>query len=164
VTIAELNMLDHSAFVNALGAVFEHSRWVPDRAWAGRPFADIEALHAAMTHQVEKASFTEKLRLLQAHPDLGAQVHLSPASATEQASAGLGSLTSSEYEQLQRLNSAYRSHFGFPFLLAVKGRTKYDVLRALQTRITALPEDEYREALQQVYRIARFRLEYLIQS
>jgi 2-oxo-4-hydroxy-4-carboxy--5-ureidoimidazoline (OHCU) decarboxylase len=62
------------------------------------------------------------------------------------------------------LNAAYRDRFGFPFLLAVKGSTKYDILRALQARMEATPEDEYREALRQVYRIARFRLEDLIKS
>lgn len=163
-TIAELNMLDHSAFVDALGAIFEDSPWVAQRAWPARPFADLGALHTAMTDQVASASFTEKLALLNAHPDLGTRARLSQASATEQASAGLDGLTQSEYEELHRLNGAYRSRFGFPFLLAVRGSTKYDVLRALQTRVSAMPEDEYREALRQVYRIARFRLEDLIQS
>jgi 2-oxo-4-hydroxy-4-carboxy--5-ureidoimidazoline (OHCU) decarboxylase len=62
------------------------------------------------------------------------------------------------------LNAAYRTRFGFPFLLAVKGSTKHDVLRALQARMESAPEDEYREALRQVYRIARFRLEDSIES
>jgi 2-oxo-4-hydroxy-4-carboxy-5-ureidoimidazoline decarboxylase len=76
----------------------------------------------------------------------------------------LDSLTPAEFEQLHRLNAAYRGRFGFPFLLAVKGSTKHDILRALQARMEASPEDEYREALRQVYRIARFRLEDLIKS
>lgn len=163
-TIAELNMLDHSAFVDAFGAIFEDSAWVAKRAWAARPFPDLCALHNAMTDQVERASFTEKLALLNAHPDLGTRARVSQASATEQATAGLDALTQSEFEELHRLNGGYRSRFGFPFLLAVKGSTKHDVLRALQNRIGAPPEDEYREALRQVYRIARFRLEDLIQS
>jgi len=163
-TIGELNLLDRTGFVNALGWIFEHSPWVAERAFDARPFASLDALHAALTEQVERATFTERLALLQAHPDLGARARLSQASTEEQAGAGLDSLTPGEFEQLHRLNAAYRTRFGFPFLLAVKGSTKHDVLRALQARMESAPEDEYRAALRQVYRIARFRLEDLIES
>ena len=114
-------MLDRAAFVNAFGWIFEHSPWVAERAFDARPFASLDALHAALTDQVERATFTERLALLQAHPDLGARARLSQASAKEQAGAGLDSLTPAEFEQLHRLNAAYRTRFGFPFLLAVKG-------------------------------------------
>jgi 2-oxo-4-hydroxy-4-carboxy-5-ureidoimidazoline decarboxylase len=163
-TIAELNLLDQTSFVHALGWVFEDSPWVAERAWATRPFANLDALHAAMTEQLEHATFAESLALLQAHPDLGARASLSVASHAEQAGAGLDNLTPVEFEQLHRLNAAYRNRFRFPFLLAVKGSTKHDILRALQARMEASPEDEYREALRQVVRIARFRLEGLIES
>jgi 2-oxo-4-hydroxy-4-carboxy-5-ureidoimidazoline decarboxylase len=163
-TLAELNLLDRASFVEAVGWIFEGSPWVAERAWAARPFEGLDALHAAMMEQVEGAAFAETLALLKAHPDLGTRARLSPASAEEQAGAGLDGLTPSEFEQLNRLNAAYRSRFGFPFLLAVKGSTKHDVLRALQARMESRPEDEHREALRQVYRIARFRLEDLITS
>lgn len=163
-TIQELNRMDRPAFAGAVGWVFEHSPWVAERAWPSRPFAGLDALHAAMTEQVECATFAEKLALLNAHPDLGVRARLSQASAEEQAGAGLDSLTPPEFEELHRLNSAYRERFGFPFLFAVKGSTKYDILQALQARIHASADDEYREALRQVYRIARFRLEGIIKS
>jgi len=161
-TIAVLNSLDRPAFVEAVGWIFEHSPWVAERAFDARPFANVEALHAAMTEQVENSTFAEKLALLKAHPDLGARARLSPASAQEQAGVGLDNLTPNEFQQLHRLNADYRRRFGFPFLLAVKGSTKHDILRALQARIESSSEDEYREALRQVYRIARFRLEDII--
>jgi 2-oxo-4-hydroxy-4-carboxy-5-ureidoimidazoline decarboxylase len=164
VTIVELNRLDQAGFVHAVGWIFEHSPWVAERAFDARPFASLDALHGAMTEQVERAPFAERLALLKAHPDLGSRARLSTASSDEQAGAGLDSLTPSEFEQLHGLNAAYRSRFGFPFLLAVKGSTKHDVLRALQARMEAAPDDEFREALRQVYRIARFRLEDLITS
>jgi OHCU decarboxylase len=161
-SLAELNQLDQAGFVEAVGWVFEHSPWVANRAFGARPFANLDALHAAMTEEVERATFAEKLALVKAHPDLGTRARLSTASTEEQAGAGLDSLTPGEFEQLHRLNAAYRTRFGFPFLLAVKGSTKHDILRALQARMVATPEDEFREALKQVYRIARFRLEGLI--
>jgi 2-oxo-4-hydroxy-4-carboxy-5-ureidoimidazoline decarboxylase len=163
-TMTDLNLLDQAEFVAAVGWVFEHSPWVAERAFAARPFANLDALYALMTGQVDRATREECLALLQAHPDLGARARLSEASTAEQSGAGLDSLTLTEFDQLQRLNASYRSRFGFPFLLAVKGSTKYDVLRALQARMENSPEDEFREALRQVYRIARFRLEGLIES
>ena len=62
------------------------------------------------------------------------------------------------------MNAAYRDKFGFPFLLAVKGSTKTDILEALESRLTATPKAELRKALHQVYRIARFRLEETIDA
>jgi 2-oxo-4-hydroxy-4-carboxy-5-ureidoimidazoline decarboxylase len=157
-TVAELNTLDREHFVAAIGWVFEHSPWVAERAWAARPFATLEALHRAMIAQLEAASPEEQLALLRAHPDLGARARISAASTDEQAGAGLDRLTPEEFERLRSLNSAYRDKFGFPFLFAVRGSKKYDILKALQRRLEAAPEAEFREALRQVHSIAEFRL------
>ena len=163
-TIGELNVLDCADFVAALGWVFEDSPWVAERTWSARPFSNAEALHAAMIGQLAGANREEQLALLRAHPDLGTRARISAASKGEQAGAGLDQLTPDEFERLQRLNSAYRNKFGFPFLFAVKGSTKHDILRALEKRLEASPEDEYEEALRQVHRIARFRLLDTIQE
>ena|SRR5437870_437201 len=157
-SIAELNSLDRTRFVEAIGWIFEGSPWVAERVWEARPFRDIEALIAAMQAEVEKARPEQQLALIRAHPDLGTRARVSPASAEEQTGAGLDRLTPQEFERLARLNSTYRTTFGFPFVYAVKGSTKYDVLDALEHRINASAEDEYREALRHVYRIAEFRL------
>jgi len=156
--IADLNSLNRGDFVEALGWVFEGSPWVASRAWDARPFATVERLLMVMTAAVERASKEEQLALMRAHPDLGMRVRIGRASAEEQAGAGLDALTPEEFERIRLLNSAYRTKFGFPFLFAVKGRTKYDVLRSLEQRLEATPEAEYREALRQVYRIAELRL------
>ena len=91
-TMSELNRLDQAGFVDAVGWVFEHSPWVAERAFDARPFASLDALHAAMTEQVERGTFAERLALLNAHPDLGARARLSTASAQEQAGAEFGQL------------------------------------------------------------------------
>ena len=161
-TVAELNSFDRPAFVAAIVSVFEHSPWVAERAWMARPFADLHALHAAMVEQVERATDAERLALLRAHPDLGARARMSDTSTLEQARAGLDSLTGDEYERLRTLTTAYHERFGFPFLLAVKGKSKNEIFDALQARMGSLPEEEHREALEQVYRIARFRLEGIV--
>jgi OHCU decarboxylase len=162
-TLDDLNALDRDAFVDKLGWVFEHSPWVAERAWDRRPFASLDALHAAMTAEVEHATHEEQLALLCAHPDLGARAKLSAASAGEQAGAGLDQLSRKNYSRLQSMNAAYRQKFGFPFLYAVKGSNADSILIGLVIRIENDPEEEFPIALFEVFRIARFRLEGVIE-
>jgi 2-oxo-4-hydroxy-4-carboxy-5-ureidoimidazoline decarboxylase len=159
VTLDAVNQMDREAFVASLGWAFEHSPWVAERAWARRPFAGVDALHQAMVDAVAEALPEEQLALIRAHPDLGTRARISPASSGEQALAGLAHLTLEEYQHLHRLNSAYRAKFGFPFIYAVKGSTRHEILRALEERLASDPVAEHVMALTQIYRIARNRLE-----
>lgn len=163
-TLVELNASDRDRFVATIGWVFEHSPWVAERAWEHRPFASVGELHEAMVGEVLAARPEKQMALLRAHPDLGARARTSDASTGEQTGAGLDRLTPEEFERLQQLNSAYRARFGFPFLFAVKGSTKHDVLDTLAERLSASPADERVEALRQVSRIAWFRLQDAISS
>lgn len=163
-TLTELNAKDRSGFVDAVGWVFENSPWVAERAWERRPFATLDALHDAMTSSVAAATPEEQLALLRAHPDLGALQQMSQASEREQAGAGLDALTGDELERLRALNAAYREKFAFPFVYAVKGSTKHDILNALERRLPSPRDVERQEALRQVYRIARFRLEEMVRQ
>jgi OHCU decarboxylase len=162
VTLDDINACDRSGFVEKVGWVFEHSPWVADRAWAKRPFTSLGEMHRVMAAAVAAATRDEQLALLRAHPDLGARVAMSDASANEQTGAGLDSLTSEEFARLTRLNTAYREKFGFPFIYAVRGSSKHAILDALEARLSAPWEQELAEALGQVARIARFRLQELI--
>ena len=162
-TVTDLGVLPREQFVAALGFIFEDSPWVADRAWTHRPFDSVQKLHAAMTGEVEHATRGEQLALLRAHPDLGERARMSDASVGEQAGAGLDRLTADEHEKLRSWNEAYRRKFGFPFLFAVKGATKRDILISLEQRLHATADQEFQYALQQVYRIAWFRLEALVQ-
>jgi OHCU decarboxylase len=160
-TLQEINALTRDDFVKALGWVFEDSPWVAEAAWNLRPFASHGELHSAMRQQVENAKADRQLALLRAHPDLGNRVQMSEASTREQAGAGLNELAQEEHTSLLALNREYRERFGFPFLFAVKGSGNRDIIEALRRRIGATPEHELHEALEQVYRIAWFRLEEL---
>ncbi|HEY3743537.1 MAG TPA: 2-oxo-4-hydroxy-4-carboxy-5-ureidoimidazoline decarboxylase [Bryobacteraceae bacterium] len=161
-TIAQVNDLDDQQFVQQVGWVFEHSPWVAGRACASRPFPSAATLHEALVKTMYDASEAEQLALLCAHPDLGHRARMSEASTSEQSGAGLEELTQTEFEELQLLNSEYKQKFGFPFLYAVKGSTKHDILAALRSRLPQDRDSEFKEALRQVTRIARFRLESLI--
>jgi 2-oxo-4-hydroxy-4-carboxy-5-ureidoimidazoline decarboxylase len=164
ITIDEINSLPRHSFVETLGWVFEQSSWVAERAWTQRPFRDLEHLHITMAGEVERATSEEQLALLRAHPDLGTRARISTASASEQSGAGLDRLTPEEFQRLQDQNTAYRKKFGFPFLYAVKGSTKYDILRALDERLGSTRSEEFRLALNQVYRIALFRLREVVST
>jgi 2-oxo-4-hydroxy-4-carboxy-5-ureidoimidazoline decarboxylase len=161
-TLGELNACSAPRFVETLGWILEASPWVAERASSSRPFASVDDLHRAMTTAMDQATPDERLTLLRAHPDLGTRARMSDASIGEQHGAGLDRLTPEEFDRLQRLNTAYREKFCFPFLFAVKGSTKHDVLAALERRLPAAPEQEFEEALRQVRRIALFRLQDLL--
>ncbi len=90
--MGKLNRFDEAGFVAAIGWIFEHSPWVAERAFPARPFASLDALHAAMMEQVERATFAERLALLKAHPDLGARARLSDASTARAGGRGFGQL------------------------------------------------------------------------
>jgi len=160
--IEEINHFAHQQFTESLGWVFEHSPWVAERVWHYRPFSSCAHLSDLMNGEVAAASVKDQMALLRAHPDLGTRAKISPNSSREQAGAGLDRLTGDEYIRLIDLNGAYREKFGFPFLYAVKGSDKFAILEALERRLSSSREDEFQEALRQVYRIARFRLESII--
>ncbi len=167
ISFSQLNEMTRGEFVAALGAVFEDSPWVAERAWAGRalakrPFDSLDTLCGAMNSVVLGASAEEQLALLRAHPDLGTRARIGESSTREQAGAGLDRLTPEEHERLLRMNTLYKERFGFPFLFAVKGSDKYRILAALESRLVSTPEQEFDTALRQVFQIARFRLEETI--
>jgi 2-oxo-4-hydroxy-4-carboxy-5-ureidoimidazoline decarboxylase len=161
-TMAEVNRLDRDAFVARFGGVFEHSPWVAEAAWEERPFASVDALLDAMLRAVREAPEERRMALIREHPDLGARFAMSEESAREQQGAGLDRLTEAEFAELSALNRTYAERFGFPFILAVRGKTKEDVLDALRARVGRSAEEERREALRQIGRIAAFRLADLV--
>jgi len=166
VTLAELNTLPPAAFVAALGGIFEHSPWVAERALATRPFATAEALHATMVAAVAAAGEEAQLALLRAHPELAGRAmirsELTADSTREQAGAGLTQCSPDEYSRLQDLNARYIARFGFPFIVAVRGLDRAQILERFAARIANDRVTEFREALSQVARIARFRLDSLL--
>jgi 2-oxo-4-hydroxy-4-carboxy-5-ureidoimidazoline decarboxylase len=165
-TVAEVNALDAAAFERHLGAVFEHAPWIARRTAGRRPFKSPEDLHRAMCEVIAQAGEAEQLALLRNHPDLAGKAaiagDLTADSRREQQGAGLDRLSSAEYERFHALNRAYKERFGFPFILAVKGKTKDDILAAFAARADGERAAEFRTALDQVGRIGGFRLADLV--
>ncbi len=163
--------LDKSAFVARYGGVYEHSPWIAKAAYAAGLNADCDhadGLSAILTDIVEAADEDAKLALLRAHPDLAGKLavagELTEASTSEQAGAGLDQCTAEEFEKFQSLNERYKTKFGFPFILAVAGYRRGEILEVFERRTGNAPEEEMREALKQVHRIALIRLQALSEA
>ncbi|OHV79923.1 allantoinase PuuE [Ensifer sp. LCM 4579] len=161
--------LSEADFVARFGGVFEHSDWIARRAFAGElsPAHDTATgLTAALTAVFRAASEAERLGVLNAHPDLAGKLaqakRLTPSSTSEQASAGLDALTDRERDRFTALNNAYVETFGFPFIIAVKGRSKDEILTAFEARIGNDRDAEFETACRQVERIAALRLEDML--
>jgi 2-oxo-4-hydroxy-4-carboxy-5-ureidoimidazoline decarboxylase len=165
-TLDQLNHLSTDAFVAALSGIFEHSPWVAEAAADARPYASVETLHRTMSQAVETAGEARQLALINAHPELAGKAavrgELTAESTREQSGAGLAHCTQAEFDRLQALNATYREKFGFPFILAVRGYDRHGIIANFESRVNNSRADELRASLDQIYRIARFRLDELI--
>ena len=160
--VESLNGLTREAFVARLGSIYEHSPWVAERCFEARPFASLEALHAAMQRTMLAATADEQMALIRAHPELAgrlAAAQLTEQSRAEQAGSGLDRVSPDERARMQALNDRYREKFGFPFIVAVKGLGWSDIIERMEARLPNTREEEIATALEQIGRIARFRLE-----
>jgi 2-oxo-4-hydroxy-4-carboxy-5-ureidoimidazoline decarboxylase len=163
----ELPRLERDRFVELFGGVFEHAPWVAEQAFDAGPFHTAAALHAAMVEAMRRVPRERQLVLIRAHPDLDGRAaiagELTAASRSEQASAGLDRCTPAEFARFRELNGKYKAKFAFPFILAVQGRTRAQILAAFEQRLHHSIEAEFEEALSQIAEIARLRLCDLIQ-
>lgn len=159
-------------FIDRFGGVFEHSPFIAERAYdddlVRGENLNVERVHAALVAVFRVASEEERLGVLRAHPDLAGKLaiagELTEDSKKEQAGAGLDRLSAEEHARFTQLNDAYTQKFGFPFIIAVKGLTKDDILAAFEKRVGNSREEEFTTACEQVERIALLRLENLLPS
>jgi OHCU decarboxylase len=160
--------MSRAAFLAAYGPVYEHSPWIAEVAFSAgltEEHDTAEGLQAAMAGAVEAAPQDRQLALLRAHPDLAGRLairgELTPQSAAEQAGAGLGDCSPVEFQRFTALNEAYKAKFGFPFIMAVKGRNRAEIMAAFERRIGHDAAAEFRTALDEVHMIALLRLRAL---
>ena len=161
--------MEFEDFIHRFGGVFEHSPWIAERAYElelGRAHDTAGGLHNALCRVFRAAGESERLGVLKAHPDLAGRLaaakRLTPESEKEQASAGLDALTDKERELFSKLNAAYVTTFGFPFIIAVKGKSKEEILHEFERRIGNSRAEEFATACNQVERIALLRLKDML--
>lgn len=168
-SLQHLNTASAETFCSVLAGVFEHSPWVAKRIVSRRPFESVTALYCTMVTEVANSGEDEKLALIRAHPDLAGkaarQDTLTVESTHEQTGAGLDRLNDEEFSEFQKLNEAYKKRFGFPCIIAVRGfekaHDKYSILANMRERLQNTPDQENKEALRQIARIAELRLKDL---
>ncbi|THF53712.1 2-oxo-4-hydroxy-4-carboxy-5-ureidoimidazoline decarboxylase [Allorhizobium terrae] len=161
--------MDRHLFVSQFGGVFEHSPFIAERAFdqglVEEPMT-LAGVHGGLCLVFRQASHIERLGVLRAHPDLAGKLaiagELTQDSKNEQAGAGLDRLSAEEHARFTALNSTYTEKFGFPFIVAVKGLTKNDILEAFEARINNGSDAEFATACSQVEKIARLRIEAIL--
>jgi len=167
-TLLQFDSLSRDEFVRVVGPVFEHSPWIAAVTWARRPFASLEALHAALCETVRGAGEAKQLALIRAHPDLVGKLaltgQLTKESTGEQASAGLHQLSPEEVALFQSNNAAYQAKFAFPFIICARLNKKEAILDGFKGRLENSRELEIRTALTEIFKIAELRLRDLIQD
>ena len=159
--INKINKLPEREFAKVFANIFENASWIAEKLYSQKPFISFEELSLRMINIFENSSKEKKIEILNAHPDLADKAKiglLTPDSKKEQNSVGLDQCTEEEFDEFKKLNLTYKK-FGFPFILAVKGKNKNEILNNFRKRVTYNSQVEFEEAIKQVKKIASLRLE-----
>ena len=161
-SIDTFNKLNKSEFLSTFGNVFEKTEWIAEKCYDSKPYNNVQELVNKMMEIFENSIKEKHLEILNSHPDLTVKKKLTKESENEQANANLNHCTNEEFEEFNKLNEKYKKKFGFPFIIAVKGKNKNEILNIFRQRITNNINLEFEEAKKQVKKIATFRLSEII--
>ena len=161
------SILSRAEFLVRFGGVYEHSPWIAESAWDTavdtQRLTSPATLAAAMAGVVDSAAEADQLALIRAHPDLAGKLavagELTAESTSEQNSAGLDQCSVEELEQFQTLNTRYVEKFAFPFVMAVRGSHRSDILSAFARRLQNSYAEEFATAITEIHKIAHLRIE-----
>jgi len=159
--INKINKLPKSEFIKVFRNIFESSSWISEELYKLKPFNTFEVLKSKILNIFENATKESQIEVLKAHPDLANKTKidsLTTDSKNEQSSAGLDKCTPEEFNEFKNLNFEYKKKFGFPFISAVKDKSKLEILSNFRKRISCDINIEFEEAKQQVKIIANLRL------
>ncbi len=164
IVINKINNLSHSEFIEIFANIFEKTKWIAEKLYDQKPFSCFEDLCSKMLEIFKTTSKENQLKILRAHPDLANKTKinlLSSDSRSEQTKIGLNQCSEKEFNEFKNLNYDYKKKFGFPFILAVGGKNKIEILNEFKKRILNSIGKEFNEAVIQVCRIANLRLKKL---
>jgi len=162
IDIKKINNLDKSEFLSIFGNVFEKSKWISEKVFDKKPFKNLESFVSEIIGIYENSDNKTILEILNLHPELAVEKKLTADSEVEQSKANLKQCTPEEFDEFKKLNIEYKKKFNFPFIIAVKGKNKNEILNYFRERINNSLEEEFIEAKKQVKKIATFRLEEII--
>ena len=156
--IKDINLLTEKEFLSLFGNIFEKSDWIAIKAFELKPFKNAKDLSNKMINIYEKSSKEKIIEIFNLHPKLAIEKKLTSFSSKEQMGAKLNTCTEEELAEFKDLNEKYQTKFAFPFIIAVKGKSKNDILNSFRKRVENNFNDEFEEAKQQVKKIASLRL------
>ena len=162
IDIKKINSLDKSEFLSIFGNVFEKSKWISEKAFGLKPFKSLESFISEIIKIYENSDKKTILEIFNLHPELAVEKKLTANSEAEQSKANLKECTLEEFNEFKKLNFNYRKKFNFPFIIAVKGKNKIEILNTFKERINNSIENEFLEAKNQVKKIATFRIEEIM--
>ena len=155
-SIDKFNKLGESEFISIFGNVFEKTKWIAKKCYDSKPYNSFDALFSKMMIVFEEAKRERHLEILNAHPDLAIEKKLTEDSKNEQKNASLNQCSDEEFTEFKKLNEEYKKKFGFPFIIAVKGKNKEEILNSFRQRITNNINLEFEEAKKQVKKLQTF--------
>ena len=161
-SIDKINQLSKNDFIDIFGNVFEKTYWIADKAFNLKPYKNLNELLSSIIKIYEDSSKEDCLKIFNAHPELAVEKKLTNDSRKEQNAAKLNRCNNEEFNEFQYLNNEYRKKFGFPFIIAVKGKKKEQILTNFRKRIKNEINLEFEETKKQVKKIAYFRLDEII--
>ena len=161
-SIDKFNKLSKAEFISTFGNIFEKTEWIAEKCYESKPYNNLDELVSKMIEIFENAEKEKHLGILNSHPDLVIAKGLTEDSKNEQKGASLNQCTEEEFVEFKKLNELYKKKFGFPFIMAVKGKNKEEILKKFRQRITNDINLEFEEAKKQVKKIANFRLSEII--
>jgi OHCU decarboxylase len=161
-SIDKFNKLSKTEFISIFGNIFEKTEWIAERCYESKPYNNLDELVSKMMKIFENIEKERHLEILNSHPDLAVEKKLTEDSKNEQKNASLNQCTDEEFVEFKKLNEKYKKKFGFPFIIAVKGKNKEEILNSFRQRITNNINLEFEEAKKQVKKIASFRLGEII--
>ena len=159
-----LNSLSETEFTSIFGSVFEKSEWIANEAFKQKPFKNSQDLMDKMINIYNNCSEARIVEIFNLHPKLAVEKNLSNFSSKEQFGAQLDKCTNEEFLEFKKLNLNYKKKFDFPFIIAVKGKNKNDILNDFRTRIENDYQTEFNEAKVQVIKIALYRLNEIFKN
>ena len=162
IDIKKINSLDKSEFLSIFGNVFEKSKWISEKVFDKKPFKNLVSFVSEIIGIYENSDNETILEILNLHPELAVEKKLTADSEVEQSKANLKQCTPEEFDEFKKLNIEYKKKFNFPFIIAVKGKNKNEILNYFRERINNSLNEEFLEAKNQVKKIAKFRLEEIL--
>ena len=165
--VENINKLENAEFINIFKNIFEHSDFITHEVKGLRPFQNKLDVINSFIKVFDALAMDVKIKIVKSHPDLGDKIKivegLTDFSQQEQSGAGLANCNDEEYRKFHKLNDEFKEKFDIPFIFAIRGKSKSDILKEFESRLKSDNiEQELDKSINQVKKIATLRLNEII--